>query len=59
MKTPSIQQIEATNKVYILRNNTKNDNDLSFLIGMSKVTMYTRLKKSNWKKTELALINSL
>ena len=59
MKQPTIEQLEATNKAYSLRNKAKNDNDLAEQLGMSKVTLYTRLKKSNWKKPELALIENL
>ena len=56
---PSIQQLKATDLVYQFRNNSSNDNDLSEKLGISKVTLYTRLKKSNWKKSELALIEKL
>lgn len=57
-KQASIQQLKATEKVYILRDNGTDD-DLAKLLGISKVTLYTRLKVSNWKVSELALINSL
>lgn len=33
--------------------------DLAKLIGISKVTLYKRLDKGNWKKGEVALINTL
>jgi len=59
MKQASIEQLEATNKAYILRQQAQNDNELAEQFGMSKVTLYTRLKKSNWKKPELALIEQL
>ena len=55
----TIEQLEATNLVYALRIKSDNDNKLSKELGMSKVTLYTRLKQSNWKKTELALIEKL
>lgn len=58
-KEPTIQQFEATNKAYELRSKSNNDNELAELLGMSKVTLYTRLSKSNWKKPEIALINNL
>lgn len=59
-KTATIEQLETTDKVYQLRQDeTRNDNDLSELLGISKVTLYTRLKKSNWKKAEIALVNNL
>lgn len=55
----SIEQLEATNKVYQLRQTTKNDDELAALLDVSKVTLYTRLKKSNWKKSEMFYINHL
>jgi transcriptional regulator of acetoin/glycerol metabolism len=59
-KQATIEQLETTDKVYQLRQDeTRNDNDLSELLGISKVTLYTRLKKSNWKKAEIALVNNL
>lgn len=58
-KQATEQQLNATDKVYKIRESTINDNELANLLGLSKVTMYTRLKKSNWKKTELALIKTL
>lgn len=59
-KQPSTIQLKATDKVYILRQDkTRNDNELSELLGISKVTLYTRLKLSNWKLSELALIKNL
>lgn len=57
-KQATIQQLKATEKVYILRDNGTDD-DLAKLLGISKVTLYTRLKVSNWKVSELALIDSL
>lgn len=59
MKQPTIKQLEATNKAYLLRQKSKNDNELAEQLGLAKVTLYTRLRKSNWKKPELALINLL
>ena len=59
MKPASIEQLETTDKVYKLREQDGNDNDLCALIGISKVTLYTRLKKSNWKKSEIAHISNL
>lgn len=52
------EQLKATDEVYKLREN-RNDNELAELLGISKVTLYTRLRRSNWKKSELALISSL
>lgn len=59
MKQATIKQLEATNKAYELRSKAQNDNKLAEQLGMSKVTLYTRLKRSNWKKPELALIKAL
>jgi len=56
---PTVEQLEATNKVYSLRESAKNDNELAESLGISKVTLYTRLERSNWKKSELSLIESL
>ena len=59
-KQATLEQLKSTDKVYKLRKDPKaNDNDLSELLGISKVTLYTRLKVSNWKKSEIALINNL
>ena len=58
-KQATVKQLEATNKVYSLRQDSLNDNDLAESLGLSKVTLYTRLKLSNWKKPELALIEGL
>ena len=58
-KTATVKQLETTNKAYDLRREADNDNKLCEEFGMSKVTLYTRLKKSNWKKPEMALINLL
>lgn len=54
----SSKQLKATDKVYLLRE-SRNDIQLSELLGISKVTLYTRLRRNNWKKSELALISSL
>lgn len=53
------EQIEATNKAYALRREAANDNVLSESIGIAKVTLYTRLRTSNWKKAEMLLIEKL
>lgn len=59
-KTPSTIQLKATDKIYKIREDvTINDVELADLLGISKVTLYTRLKLSNWKKSELALIKTL
>lgn len=53
-----ISNEEATNKVLELKN-TMNVNSLSELIGMSKATMYKRLKTGNWKISDRALIQKI
>ncbi len=52
---PSIKQLEATNKAYKLRQKM-NDNELSSLLNIAKVTLYTRLKKNNWTNQEILFI---
>lgn len=51
------EQLEATQKVYSIRETTT-DNELSERLGISKVTLYTRLQINNWNKGELCLISS-
>lgn len=61
-KQATLEQLEATDVVYKIRESeeyTKNDNELSELLGVSKVTLYTRLRISNWKTAELSHIESL
>jgi len=53
------EQIDATKQANELRKLAKNDNILAEDLGLSKVTLYTRLKNSNWKKSEIALIEIL
>lgn len=52
IQQPTIQQIEATNKAYKLRNGM-NDNKLSELLKTSKVTLYTRFRRQNWTDQEI------
>jgi len=52
---PSIKQLEATNKAYKLRQ-SMNDNELAAKLKLSKVTLYTRLQKSNWTQQEILFI---
>lgn len=52
---PSVKQLDATNKTYLLRREM-NDNELSSLLNISKVTLYTRLKRSNWTNPEILFI---
>lgn len=59
-KPATIEQLKTTDKAYVLREDpSRNDNKLAELLGISKVTLYTRLNKSNWKKSEIALVNQL
>lgn len=55
------KQLEATDLVYRLRDHEKvsNDNVLAEIVGIAKVTLYTRLKRSNWKINELSHIDKL
>lgn len=55
-KQPSIKQLEATNKAYKLRNLASNDNELANTLGLSKVTLYTRFRRSNWKNAEILFL---
>jgi hypothetical protein len=59
MKNPTIEQIETTNKAYFIRQNIDNDCELAELFGLSKVTLYTRLKNHNWKKSEIFFIDNI
>lgn len=58
-KQPTTEQLKATDKAYKLRERSKNDNILAKQLSLSKVTLYTRLKKSNWKNTEILFIEYL
>lgn len=49
---------KATEKVLLLKKFMTVD-ELTELIGVSRATLYTRLEKSNWKKTEKSLINQI
>lgn len=48
-------KFECTNKVESLRY-CKKDADIAKIIGISKPTLYTRLKRNNWKVSEIYLI---
>lgn len=52
-------QLETTTKVYALREKSKNDDELAKTIGIAKGTLYTRLKKNNWKAPEISHIKNL
>jgi hypothetical protein len=52
---PTIKQLETTNKVYKLRQES-NDNDLASKLKLSKVTLYTRLSISNWTPQETLFV---
>lgn len=51
----TLEQLEATNKAYGLRQDM-NDNELSALLKISKVTLYTRFKRNNWTNQEILFI---
>lgn len=56
---PSVQQLNATEKAYKLRHEFKNDDEFAKKLKLSKVTTYTRLKKSNWTNPEIIWIEYL
>ena len=58
-KPVSLKQLKATEAVIKLREKATNDQELMSELGISKGTFYTRLKESNWKKSEIVLINFL
>jgi len=49
---------KTTTKVKLLLQ-TKTQEDVSKLIGISRNTLYVRLQKSNWKVSEIYLISKL
>lgn len=51
-------KFECTSKVQKLRN-YNSDDEISKKIGISKPTLYVRLKTHNWKVSEIHLIESL
>jgi len=51
-------KIECTSKVLKLRH-YRTDDQLCKDIGISKPTLYVRLKKNNWKLTEISHINTI
>lgn len=48
----------TTNKVQMMRSN-KTDLEVCEIIGISKPTLYKRLRLHNWKKSEIVLIKNL
>lgn len=56
---PTNEQIITTNKAYDLRDIAKTDDELAEMLGISKVTLYTRFRLSNWKKSEIALVDNI
>lgn len=55
MKEITIEQIRATNKVYELRK-LMTDDKLSLKLGLTKKTIYKKLKSNNWRNSEILLI---
>lgn len=51
--------LNTTNKVKQLRGVKYTDEELSKLIGISRPTLYTRLRLHNWKKGEKVLIKNI
>lgn len=51
-------KLETTSKVLRIRN-LNTDDETAKIIGVSKNTMYSRLKKHNWKVTEISHIEKL
>lgn len=48
----------ATKKILELRDEMT-DEELAKTIGITKVTLYNRIRRGNWKKGELCLISNL
>jgi len=59
MAQPTSNQLKATDKAYSIRDKFNNDDIVAKELNISKVTFYTRLKKSNWKNTEIVYIEYL
>lgn len=58
-KEATVRQLEVTNKAYELRQTYQNDNDFAKAIFRSKVTLYTRLRLSNWDELEMPYLENL
>lgn len=50
---------KTTQKILRYRGNPYTDEQLARKIGISKPTLYVRLKLHNWKKSEVYLINKI
>ena len=50
---------ETTKKILRHRGNPYTDEQLAEKIGISKPTLYVRLRLHNWKKSEVYLINKI
>lgn len=48
-------KFETTSKVKKMRNYAKDD-EIAKIIGISKPTLYTRIKTHNWKVSEIFII---
>ena len=51
-------KFDCTTKVQKIRQ-LKTDEETSKIIGISKPTLYTRIKKHNWKVSEIFLIEKI
>jgi len=54
----TMTKFECTSKVQKIRH-YKTDDDVCKVIGISKPTLYVRLKENNWKTSEIFLIESI
>ncbi|MCP4984906.1 MAG: hypothetical protein GY928_02220 [Colwellia sp.] len=53
-------QLEATTKVKAIKQSRDiNDEELRCVLGISKPTLYKRLRNNDWKKAEIVLIKNL
>ena len=50
---------ETTKKILRYRGNPYTDEQIAEKIGISKPTLYVRLRLHNWKKSEVYLINKI
>lgn len=54
-----MKRTDITLKVMNLKALKHTDEELAKLLGISRPTLYTRLKKHNWRKSEIFYIESL
>lgn len=56
---PTKEQIKATSKIRTIRLSKTTDEELCALIGISKPTLYKRLKSHDWKLGEILAIKNV